>query len=505
MFYFLEGLLRQRFYELEKTEKIVEIKNVSKQYDGITVVDDINLSVKKGEFVTLLGPSGCGKTTTLRMIAGFETPSSGRIFLNGRDVTDAPPHMREVNTVFQRYALFPHLNVYNNIAFGLKLKRLPDGFLDKKNGQKKPLFRKYSKAEIYDKVTKALKLVGLDNYGHRDVNSLSGGQMQRVAIARALVNEPDVLLLDEPLGALDLKMRKEMQLELKGMHKNLGITFVYVTHDQEEALTMSDTVVVMRDGAIQQIGTPKKIYDEPSNAYVADFIGQSNILSGTFIKDKLVELLGYTIPCVDKGFQKGSPVDIVIRPEDIYVLETNNPKGLIPGRVLSSIFKGSQYEMTIEAAGYEFLVQDVNAFEPGGEVKLYMAPDALHIMKKPRTVNEFEAVVTGENEVTFLETAFPCDTAGFETGDEVYARIGFDKVRLTDDEDAGILGGNITDSLYKGSYSLVQVYTDYDEYFYIDTSEEWDANDRVGIRVEPGDIVLSKRVSKEDLQLTTDN
>ncbi|MDR1092859.1 MAG: ABC transporter ATP-binding protein [Clostridiales bacterium] len=474
---------------MEKIEKIIEIKNVSKQYDGITVVDDINLSIKKEEFVTLLGPSGCGKTTTLRMIAGFETPTSGRIFLNGRDVTDTPPHLREVNTVFQRYALFPHLNVYNNIAFGLKLKKIPDGFSEKK-GKTIPLFRKFTKSEIDEKVNKALKMVGLDAYGRRDVNSLSGGQMQRVAIARALVNEPVVLLLDEPLGALDLKMRKEMQLELKSMHKNLGITFIYVTHDQEEALTLSDTVVVMRDGAIQQAGTPKKIYDEPANAYVADFIGQSNILSGVFIEDFKVDLLGHVIPCVDKGFAKGAKVDIVIRPEDIYVLEKHNPKGMIPGRVLTSIFKGAQYEMTVETAGYEFLVQDVNAFEAGAEVALFMAPDAIHIMKKPRTVNEFEAVVTAEGEVTFLETAFPCNTEGFEAGDEVLARIAFDKVKLTDDESDGIMGGNIADALYKGTYYAVQVSTEYDEDFFVDTPEEWDLNDRVGIRVEPEDISL---------------
>jgi spermidine/putrescine transport system ATP-binding protein len=338
-------------------------------------------------------------------------------------------------------------------------------------------------------------MVGLDDYGHRDVNSLSGGQMQRVAIARALVNEPHVLLLDEPLGALDLKMRKEMQLELKSMHKNLGITFIYVTHDQEEALTMSDTIVVMRDGAIQQVGTPKKIYDEPSNAYVADFIGQSNILSGTFIEDFKVEILGCTLPCVDKGFVKGAKVDIVIRPEDIYVLDKDNARGMIPGRVLSCIFKGAQYEMAIEAAGYEFLVQDVNPFALASAVTLFVAPDAIHNMKKPRAVNEFEAVVS-DGSVTFLETAFPCDTAAFVPGDEVLARIGFDKVKLTDDESDGRMGGNIADVLYKGAYYSVQVATEYDEDFYVDTAEEWDLNDRVGINIAPEDITLVRRAEK---------
>lgn len=299
---------------------IIEIKNVSKEYDGKAVVKNESIAIKRGEFVTILGPSGCGKTTTLRMIAGFEKPTSGQILFDGEDISNLPPHKRAVNTVFQKYALFPHLNVFNNIAFGLKLKTIPDGttYTDRK-GRTFDNMRKYTKAEIAEKVNHALKMVDLEDYGHRDVNSLSGGQQQRVAIARAIVNEPKLLLLDEPLGALDLKMRKDMQIELMDMHKRLGITFVYVTHDQEEALTMSDKIIVMRDGEVQQIGTPKKIYDEPANAFVADFIGESNIMSGIMIDDYKCSFFDTEFECVDKGFKPNEPVDIIVRPEDIYI------------------------------------------------------------------------------------------------------------------------------------------------------------------------------------------
>ncbi len=475
-------------------EKVIEIKNVSKAYDGTTVVDDINLSIKKGEFVTLLGPSGCGKTTTLRMIAGFETPNSGTIFLNGRDVTGIPPHLRPVNTVFQRYALFPHLNVFNNVAFGLKLKKIPDGVKKDRKGNDVQLFRKMTKDEIKPAVEAALKMVGLEEYGHRDTNSLSGGQMQRVAIARALVNKPEVLLLDEPLGALDLKMRKDMQLELMHMHKDLKITFIYVTHDQEEALTMSDTIVVMRDGVIQQVGPPKKIYDEPANAFVADFIGESNILSGIFLEDKKVQFALHTFDCVDKGFVKNQTVDIVIRPEDIYVYEKDHDKGQIKGRVLSSTFKGEHYEMNILCNDYEFLVQDTSGWDEGDEVSLFIKPFDIHIMKKQRVINEIEAVVWDEGEIKMSDAVFKCDTQGFETDDPVTARIQFGNVRLTDDEDDGTVGGNVINVLYKGTYYLVQVRTDEDEDFFVDTPDEWDLNDRVGIIIEPQDIALEKRV-----------
>ena len=286
---------------MSEQPRMIHLENISKEYDGVTVLSDINLYILKKEFVTLLGPSGCGKTTTLRIIGGFEYPTTGRVIYEGKDITDLPPYKRRVNTVFQKYALFPHLNVHDNIAFGLKLKTMP-------------------RAEINRRVDKMLDLVNMNGYGKRSVDSLSGGQQQRIAIARSLVNEPDVLLLDEPLGALDLKLRKEMQLELKSMQQQLGITFLYVTHDQEEALTMSDTIVVMNAGRILQIGTPKNIYDEPKNAFVANFIGESNIIRGTMIHDELVSFCGADFPCVDSGFGENAPVDVVIRPEDIVIV-----------------------------------------------------------------------------------------------------------------------------------------------------------------------------------------
>ncbi|MBR4080625.1 MAG: ABC transporter ATP-binding protein, partial [Clostridia bacterium] len=305
-------------------EHLIDLKNISKEYDGVTVLDNINLYIRKKEFVTLLGPSGCGKTTTLRIIGGFETPTTGEVLFEGKDIAHLPPYKRQVNTVFQKYALFPHLNVFDNIAFGLKLRKLP-------------------KAEIARKVDYMLDLVNLSGYGKRHVDALSGGQQQRVAIARALVNEPEVLLLDEPLGALDLKLRKEMQLEIKNMQQRLGITFLYVTHDQEEALTMSDTIVIMRDGRIQQIGDPKRIYDEPTNAFVADFIGESNILRGTMIRDELVSFADHDFPCVDYGFGENTPVDVVIRPEDIMIV--GEDVGQLVGTIKSVLFKGVHYEM----------------------------------------------------------------------------------------------------------------------------------------------------------------
>ena len=309
---------------MQEDKSIIEVSHVSKYFGEKTALDDVTLNVKKGEFVTILGPSGCGKTTLLRLIAGFQTASEGEIRISGMEITQTPPHKRPVNTVFQKYALFPHLNVYDNIAFGLKLKKIP-------------------KQTIEKKVKAALKMVGMTDYEYRDVDSLSGGQQQRVAIARAIVNEPEVLLLDEPLAALDLKMRKDMQMELKEMHKSLGITFVYVTHDQEEALTLSDTIVVMSEGRIQQIGTPIDIYNEPINSFVADFIGESNILNGLMIKDKQVSFAGHDFECVDEGFGEQAPVDVVIRPEDIYIFDPSEA-AMLTGTVTSSIFKGVHYE-----------------------------------------------------------------------------------------------------------------------------------------------------------------
>ncbi len=477
----------------EKFDNIIEIKNVTKVFDGITAVDNVNLAVRRGEFVTLLGPSGCGKTTLLRMIAGFEMPTSGTIMLEKQDVTVMPPHMRPINTVFQKYALFPHLNVFKNIAFGLKLKRIPTGELDKKG---RPIYRKFTKNEIAEKVERVLKLVNLESYGHRDVTGLSGGQQQRVAIARAIVCEPKVLLLDEPLGALDLKMRKEMQLELAAMHKNIGITFIYVTHDQEEALTMSDKVVVMTDGAVQQYGTPKKIYDEPANAFVADFIGESNILSGVMKSDFLVEFCDTKFKCLDKGFGKDERVDLVVRPEDIFI---DGKKGALEGEVVSTVFKGTYYEMEILAKGYQFTVQNTVERAVGEKVFLSIEPDGIHIMKKLKTVNEFAGEIIDESTVAFGGGKFEfVNSENLEKGTDVTVRIPFDKVELTDDEDDGAVGANVTQTLYKGSYYQVQVYTDDDIDFFVDTVDEWDLGDRVGISIKPEDIAVTLRDNTDD-------
>jgi spermidine/putrescine transport system ATP-binding protein len=466
-------------------DKIIELRNVSKQFDGVTVVDDANLSIKRGEFVTVLGPSGSGKTTILRMIAGFETPTSGAVFLQGEDITDKPANLRPVNTVFQKYALFPHLNVFGNVAFGLKIRKLPDGAKTDKNG--KPKLRRYTKAEITEQVSAALKLVNLEDYGHRQVDSLSGGQQQRVAIARALVNKPQILLLDEPLSALDLKMRKEMQIELKRMHKELGITFLFVTHDQEEALTMSDTVVVMNDGIIQQVGTPQKIYDEPENAFVANFIGESNIMSAIMLEDYKVSINGKTVDCVDKGFEKNQPVDIVIRPEDIYLMDADNPKAMFKGTVISSVFKGEHYDMDVLADGYEFSVTEINGQPAGRETGLYIPANGIHIMKKLCVINEFKTAFNGES-VTICGFTVPCKSDA--AAGPVIARFGFDKVTLADDEEDGVIAGNIVSTLYKGKYYQVVVRTKDDEDIYCNTPYEWDIDDRVGVQIPPEAITL---------------
>ena len=340
---------------------IIELNNITKKFDGEIVLDDINLSVKKNEFVTLLGPSGCGKTTTLRIIGGFETPDEGEVHFDGHLMNDVPPFKRQLNTVFQKYALFPHMNVFENIAFGLRIKKMDERLIN-------------------SKVEKMLDLFNLKNYGKRRIDQLSGGQQQRIAIARALVNEPKVLLLDEPLGALDLKLRKEMQHELKEMQQQLGITFIYVTHDQEEALTMSDTIVVMNDGIIQQMGTPIDIYNEPENAFVANFIGESNILDGVMLDDYLVEFLGKKFECLDFGFGKGEKVDVVIRPEDLDL--TAKGEGKLEGLVKSVTFKGVHYEMRIVVSGFEFLVHSTDKAPVGSTVGLTLTPDDIHIMEK---------------------------------------------------------------------------------------------------------------------------
>lgn len=353
---------------------LIDFVNISKSFNNNLVLDELNLSVKENEFLTLLGPSGCGKTTTLRILGGFETPDSGQVIFDGVDITNLPPNKRNLNTVFQKYALFTHMTIAENIAFGLKIK-------------------KKSKAYIDDKIKYALKLVNLDGFENRQVDSLSGGQQQRIAIARAIVNEPKVLLLDEPLGALDLKLRQDMAYELIRLKNELGITFIYVTHDQEEALTMSDTIVVMNQGYIQQMGSPEDIYNEPENAFVADFIGESNILPAIMLEDKLVEILGARFACVDVGFGKNQPVDVVIRPEDIELVKPD--KGIINGRVTHLIFKGVHYEMEVMANGFEWLVHSTSMFPVGSEVGLWVDPFNIQIMNKPESEDE-EAVGINE-------------------------------------------------------------------------------------------------------------
>lgn len=480
-----------------QVDNIIELRNVYKEYDGKQVVKNASLTIKRGEFVTLLGPSGCGKTTTLRMIAGFEMPTSGKIIFNGKDITDTPPHLRPVNTVFQKYALFPHLNVFNNIAFGLKLKVIPNGTKVNKKGETVQLFRKYTKAEIKEKVDNALKMVDLEDYGHRNVSSLSGGQQQRVAIARALVNEPEVLLLDEPLGALDLKMRKDMQLELMDMHKRLGITFIYVTHDQEEALTMSDKIVVMRMGEIQQIASPEKVYDEPANAFVADFIGESTILSGTMLEDYKVEFCDTVFECVDKGFKHNEPIDVIIRPEDVKIKKVDDKRTILTAEVLSSVFKGDHYQITLMANGNEIVAHDTDTYDVGETVGIYIKPFDLHIMHKTRIINEIDTVITGENLVEICGADFECKT-DLPVGTPVKVFVDFDDVEITDDEEDGVIGANVLSSIYKGSYYQAILSTDDHYNFFADTDDDWLKGDRVGIKIAPEKIIIEKRDVEEE-------
>ncbi|MCH5159543.1 MAG: ABC transporter ATP-binding protein [Clostridiales bacterium] len=483
-------------------DKIIEIRNVNKSYSDKPVVKNLSLTIKRGEFVTLLGPSGCGKTTTLRMIAGFEQPTSGTILFNGADITTLPPHKRNINTVFQRYALFPHLNVFNNIAFGLKMKLIPDGepVTDKK-GNRVQKMRHLTKVEISDKVNNALRMVDLEDYGHRSVNSLSGGQMQRVAIARALVNEPQVLLLDEPLGALDLKMRKDMQLELMQMHKQLGITFVYVTHDQEEALTMSDTIVVMKDGEIQQIGTPTKVYDEPANAFVADFIGESNILSGTMVKDFCVDISGHKFECVDSGFKHDEPIDVIIRPEDIHIVSLTDKQCLVEADVLTCVFKGDHYQVTALTYGEErneLIIHDNVEVNAGDKIGLYIKPFDFHIMHKSRLINTIDGEMYEENVVEFCDGRFEC-VSNLPEGTKVRVSVDFDDVELTDDEEDGIIGATIISTIYKGSYWQCIVRTDTYYDFFVDSDYEWSINDRVGIKIAPDKLIVEEVKDEEEV------
>jgi spermidine/putrescine transport system ATP-binding protein len=461
-------------------DNILEFHHLSRTFeDGFTAVDDFNLTIRRGEFVTFLGPSGCGKTTTLRMLAGFDAPTGGTILLNGEDITRLPANERPINTVFQRYALFPHLNIFDNIAFGLKLKKLP-------------------KAEIIKKVKKALEMVDLEGFETRRIQTLSGGQQQRIAIARAIVNEPQILLLDEPLGALDLKMRKEMQLELKEMHEKLGITFIYVTHDQEEALTMSDKIVVMAEGRIQHVGTPEDIYNEPNNAFVADFIGESNIFNGIVTDPMKVRFCGGEFACVD-DVPHGTMVDVVVRPEDIII--TSPERGMIAGEVISVIFKGVHYEITVLSGKNEIVIQTTKKSQVGERVGLLVDPEGIHLMKAEHTLNKLESGVDEHYELTLLGGALHCDVKklipgarevnGVLTdahGNEIDHRrlkvnvaIRPRDIRMSDDESAGIVRGHIINLIYIGDHYRYVVRTDEELDFIVSDEYLWNMGDYVSL------------------------
>ena len=511
---------------MDKENIIISLQGVSKEFDGTTVVDNFNLDITKGEFVTFLGPSGCGKTTTLRMIAGFELPTSGVILLNGQDISLLPPYKRPINTVFQRYALFAHLNIYNNIAFGLKLKKIPYEAKDKqgnplldKNGNQVIKYRHLTKQEIKEKVERALKVVDLEGFEKRDISTLSGGQQQRIAIARAIVNEPEILLLDEPLGALDLKMRKEMQLELKAMHKKLGITFIYVTHDQEEALTMSDTIVVMNDAVIQQVGKPKEIYDEPNNAFVADFIGESNIYTGTMAKDNKVRFLNryWDADPVDFGkFQVNEKVDVVVRPEDFILRKAG--EGVVDGVVSSKIFKGMHYEYIINVGKSEVIVQSTAELEEGIKVSLAVEPVNIQIMKKPFVSNFYDGYITKDYKVEFANAEFDVDILPLfpgahidenevlvdEKGNEIDAvdmeiniEVPFEAITISDDPDASDIHGNIISLIYLGDHYEVMVRTEEEEDFILNTPDLWNENDEVSVIIDKSQIHLSRKGAKK--------
>ena len=502
--------------KLSKEEKIIELVGVSKVFDETTAAENINLYVRKGEFITFLGPSGCGKTTTLRMIAGFDIPTSGKILLNGKDITNLPPNKRPVNTVFQRYALFPHYNIYDNIAFGLKLKRIPVTYVNDK-GETYTKMQKLTRKEIDEKVKNALAVVDLEGFEKRSVSTLSGGQQQRVAIARAIVNEPEILLLDEPLGALDLKMRKEMQIELKEMHRKLGITFIYVTHDQEEALTMSDTIVVMKDGRIQQIGTPTDIYNEPANAFVADFIGESNILNGTMAGKLTVRFCNRNFRCVD-DFEKNEKVDVVVRPEDIRM--TAPETGMLRGRVISVVFKGVHYEITAMVGRSEMVIQSTEKREVGEEIGMDIAPDAIHIMKKEFTVNRYDGTITKHNTVAFGDGEFECDVTSLYPGSvldeegylltadgrkldltdtDVTVEVALTDIEISDNAEEGGARGHIVSLIYKGDHYQYIVRTEENEEDYVlDTEDLWNENDYVSVKIKPENIRMKLKTEAQN-------
>lgn len=461
---------------------IIELKHVTKKFDdnGYVAVNDFNLEVRRGEFVTFLGPSGCGKTTTLRMIAGFDIPSSGEILLNNKSITDLPPYERPINTVFQRYALFPHMNIYDNIAFGLKQKKVP-------------------KDQITRKVKHMLSLVDLEGFEERSVATLSGGQQQRIAIARALVNEPEILLLDEPLGALDLKMRQEMQIELKAMHERLGITFIYVTHDQEEALTMSDKIVVMSEGQIQQVGTPEDVYNEPKNAFVADFIGESNIFSGIMSGKLKVRFCGGEFDCLD-DIEQGTHITAVVRPEDVQL--TTPEQGTVKGVVTSVIFKGVHYEITIQAGKNEIVARSTKAAKVGERVGFTLDPDGIHVMIAEDHTNTFLVDINKDYRLEYngqllhasmtklirggrrLEDGTIVDANGDEidlSRTKVQAAIQPGDIEMTDKEEDGLIQGNISNLIYQGSHYLYIIHTDLEQDFAVYDEDLWNMGDRVGL------------------------
>ena len=462
-------------------ENIIELKHLTKKFeDGFLAVSDFNLEVKKGEFVTFLGPSGCGKTTTLRMIAGFDLPTEGQILLNGRDITKLPPYQRPINTVFQRYALFPHMNIYENIAFGLRQKKTKEDVIKKK-------------------VKKVLDLVDLEGFEGRSVQTLSGGQQQRIAIARALVNEPEILLLDEPLGALDLKMRKEMQLELKQMHDELGITFIYVTHDQEEALTMSDRIVVMSEGRIQQLGTPEDIYNEPKNAFVADFIGESNIFNGIMTGKLRARFCGGEFECVD-DIEEGTHITAVVRPEDVEI--TPPEDGTIRGIVSSVIFKGMHYEITIESGKNEMVARSVHSARPGDTVGMRVDPDNIHVMIAENHTNYFTAEINSDFRLEYndqlLDTSLTKIIKGSRrtedgtlldgSGDAIDPRkthilvsIQPQDIVMTDHVEEGLVEGYIRNLIYKGDHYSYVIHTDLEQDFIVDDEYLWNMDDHVGL------------------------
>ena len=455
------------------SKHLIELVNISKDYDGDTALKNVDLYIRDGEFLTLLGPSGCGKTTLLRIIAGFVTPSSGVVMMDGQDIASVPPYKRRVNTVFQKYALFPHLNVFDNIAFGLKIKKMP-------------------KDVIEEKVNAMLSLVNLEGYGKRMVDQLSGGQQQRVAIARALVNEPEVLLLDEPLGALDLQLRKEMQIELKRMQQKLKITFIYVTHDQEEALTMSDTIVVMKAGVIQQIGTPEDIYNEPKNAFVADFIGESNIVPGIMLQDYKVRIRDLTYECVDAGFGKNVEVDVVIRPEDIDIVspETARTKGVVQ----SVVFMGVHYEVLVDCGGYEWTVHTTDYVGVGETVGIDIPADAIHIMKKTRSMNIFDAVAyASDGLVTIDEKDIPANVPEeIPEKSEVLVTIKPEDVELLAPQDERtMITGFVKASIFMATHYEVTIRCEENEWIAFSDSLLEDGEE-VGIRVEKEAIRISQ-------------